>query len=115
MLSLSGKEIRELKARAQLLQPAVRLGKEGLSAAFLAALDQALAHHELVKVKFDQFKTERKQLAPQMAERTGSQFIWMVGHVAVFYRPRPSPDAGPGDPAIPPATAASTKSYPPAA
>jgi RNA-binding protein len=90
MVPLTSKEIRGLKARAQLLKPVVRLGKQGLSPEFVAALDEALTHHELVKVKFDEFKEERKQLAPQMAERTGSQFIWMVGHVAVFYRPRQS-------------------------
>ena len=94
MISLSSKEIRGLKARAQLLPPAVKLGKQGLSPEFVAALDHALTHHELVKVRFDEFKAERKQLAPLMAERTGSRFIWMVGHVAVFYRPKPPHEKG---------------------
>jgi RNA-binding protein len=89
MSSLSQKEIRQFKARAQLLKPTLKVGKQGLSAEFLAALDEALKHHELLKVKFDEFKDQRKQLAPQMAERTGSQLIWIVGHVAVLYRAKP--------------------------
>jgi RNA-binding protein len=98
MRALTSREISQLKARAQLLKPSVQLGRQGLSPEFVAALDQALARHELVKVRFEEFKTERKQLAPQMAERTGSRFIWMVGHVAVFYRPKPAPEADPSPP-----------------
>jgi RNA-binding protein YhbY len=34
------------------------LGKEGVSPHFLAALNDALKHHELVKVKFDDFNPD---------------------------------------------------------
>lgn len=61
-----------------------------MSAGFLAALDQALNGHELVKIRFDEFKEQKKVLAPQIAERTGSQLVMRVGHVAVFYRARPA-------------------------
>jgi RNA-binding protein YhbY len=39
--------------------------------------------------KFDQLKEQKKVLAPQIAERSGSQLIQRVGNVAVLYRPRP--------------------------
>jgi RNA-binding protein len=83
------KEIRQLKARAQTLKAVLKVGREGLSEPFLRALDDALKHHELLKVKFDEFKDQRHELAPQMAERTGSFLVTMVGHVAVLYRPKP--------------------------
>lgn len=88
-----GARLRALKARAQRLEPCVKLGRQGLSDAFIAALDEALARHELVKVKFDEFKAQKKVLAPEMAERTGSHLIQRVGNVAVLFRPRP-PSAG---------------------
>jgi RNA-binding protein len=78
--------LKELKAKAQLLQPAVKLGKAGVSDAFLAALDEALAHRELVKIKFDEFKEEKKALAPLIAEKTRSRLILRVGNTAVYYR-----------------------------
>jgi RNA-binding protein len=83
--------ISKLKGMAQRLDPVLVLGKAGASDAFLKSLDETLALHELVKIKFAAFKDERKTLAPQLAEKTGSHLIWIVGHVAVFYRQQPDP------------------------
>jgi RNA-binding protein len=90
MVSLNNAEIRDFKAQAQRLKATLKVGKEGLSPRFLAALDDALNHHELVKVKFDDHKEEKKELAPQLAEKTGSHFITRVGNVVVLYRPKPT-------------------------
>ena len=87
MEELSSRQIRSLKARAQKLTATLKLGKEGLSAPFLAALDQALRHRELVKVKFVEFKEQKKELAPQLAEKSASHLITRVGNVVVLYRP----------------------------
>ena len=88
MVPLTNPEIRELKARAQRLKATLKIGKEGMSPQFLAALDDALKHHDLVKVKFDDFKDQKKELSPQLAEKTGSQLVTRVGNVAVLYRPK---------------------------
>ena len=86
---LSNAEMRELKAAAQRLKATFKVGRQGLSAEFLQSIDVALQHHELVKVKFDEFKEEKRTLAPQLAERTGSRLIWLIGNVAVLHRRRP--------------------------
>ena len=83
---LSGRDLRALKARAQSLKPMLKVGKEGLSPAFVQSVDDALAHHELVKVKFGEFKEEKKQLAPLLAEKTSAQLVMRVGNVAVLFR-----------------------------
>ncbi len=75
-----------LRARAQRLAPMLRLGHGGASEAFLKSLDQALGMHELVKIKFMEFKDEKKILAPEIAEKSGSTLIMRVGNVAVYYR-----------------------------
>ncbi len=90
-MSLSNAQKRDLKARAQRLEPIVKLGHAGLSAAFIASLDTALTQHGLVKMKFSDFKEERKTLAPQIAEQTRSEIIMQVGNVAVFYRAKGEP------------------------
>lgn len=87
---LPSPEIRKLKAAAQRLKASVHVGKAGLSPQFIAAVRQELDRHELIKLKFDDFKEERKALSKRIAEETSSQLIWMVGHVAVFYRKRPA-------------------------
>ena len=87
-VTLSNALKRDLKARAQRLDPVLRLGQGGASEAFLKSLDEALTQHELVKIKFMEFKEEKKTLAPEIAEKSGSALIMRVGNVAVYYRPR---------------------------
>ena len=86
--SMSGRHLRDLKSRAQHLDPVVKIGKAGLSDGFYAALNLALDQHELVKFKFDDLKDQKKELVPQIVSRTGSQLIQRVGNVAVVYRRR---------------------------
>jgi RNA-binding protein len=89
MIPLTNAQIRDLKAQAQRLKATLKIGKEGLSPQFLAALDEVLKHHELVKVKFDEFKEQKKELAPQLAEKSRSHLVTRVGNVVVLYRPKP--------------------------
>jgi RNA-binding protein len=88
MLSLPNAQVRDLKAQAQRLKATLKVGKEGLSPQFLAALDEVLKHHQLVKVKFEEFKEQKKELAPQLAEKTRSHLVTRVGNVVVLYRPK---------------------------
>ena len=86
---LTGAEKHVLRGRAQTFEATIHLGKAGLTDGFITSLDHELAHRELVKLRFDAFKDERKKLAPEIAARTGSELLCVVGHVAVFYRKRP--------------------------
>ena len=87
---LSNSQIRKFKAAAQLLEPMLKVGKAGLSEGFIRSVDLALAQHELVKIKFAEFKAEKKELAPQLAEKTASHLVMRVGNVMVLHRPKPA-------------------------
>lgn len=80
-----------LKAQSQRLDATVKVGKAGLSDSFITGLDRELELRELVKVKFTDFKEQKKELAPQLAEKTGSKLIWLIGNVAVLFRRNPDP------------------------
>jgi RNA-binding protein len=86
---LNNSQIRSLKAQAQRLKSTLKVGKDGLSPSFVAALDEALNHRELIKVKFDDYKDQKKELAPRLAEQTNSHLVTRVGNVVVLYRPKP--------------------------
>ncbi len=90
MVPLSNAQVCALKAQAQRMKATLKIGKEGISPQFLAALDEALKHRELVKVKFDEFKEQKKELTPQLAEKSGSHLVTRVGNVVVLYRPKPA-------------------------
>jgi len=95
MVALTNAQIRALKAQAQRLKATLKVGKEGLSPQFLAALDETLKRHELIKVKFGEFKEQKKELAPQLAEKSRSRLVTRVGNVVVLYRPKPVEDKQP--------------------
>src|ERR1700740_675474 len=86
MEPLTNAEIRQFKARAQHLEPIFKVGKAGLSEGFVKSVAAGLDLHELVKVKFVEFKEEKKTLAPELAEKTSSHLVMRVGNVAVLYR-----------------------------
>ncbi len=90
--SLPGPHLSQLKSLGQLLKPVAHLGKGGLSDAFVASVDQALTLHELVKVKLEAHKDQKKALVPELATRTRSRLIQRVGNVAVLYRQHPDPE-----------------------
>lgn len=80
--------MKELKARAQRLDPVVHVGKAGVDDRLLAALDEALNQHGLVKVKLKAFKEEKKAVFAQLAECSGSQVVLAVGHTITLWRER---------------------------
>jgi RNA-binding protein len=85
---LTNPQIRKFKAAAQSLEPILKIGKAGLSAGFIDSVNTALAQHELVKIKFAEFKEQKKALAPELAEKTASHLVMRVGNVMVLHRPK---------------------------
>lgn len=78
--------LRELKARSQKLKPVIHVGHDGVTDALVAALDQALSDHGLVKVRFTDHKSERKELSKELGARTHARPVLQVGHTLTLYR-----------------------------
>jgi RNA-binding protein len=89
-MTLTGKQRRHLRALGHGLTPVTQLGKEGLSEAFVAAVDRALADHELIKVRvLDTAALDRHEAADQLAAATGSEVAQVLGNTLLLYRRRP--------------------------
>ncbi len=73
-------------------QPLVYIGKAGLSERVVEEIETALHHHELIKVKFQDFKDEKKALAAQIVTTTGCGLVGMIGNVAILYRESLDPE-----------------------
>ena len=86
---LTNAELRKFKAAAQRLEPMLKVGKAGLSEGFIRSVEDALGRNDLVKIKFVEFKDEKKTLAPLLAEKTASHLIMRVGNVMTLHRPKP--------------------------
>jgi RNA-binding protein len=70
------------------LSPMVYIGKEGLTATVVAAVDDSLHHHELIKVKIiNTDKITKHEAAEQVPLRTGSLLVQLIGKTLLLYRP----------------------------
>jgi len=85
---LQGFQRRFLRGRANPLKPLVQVGEAGLSPAVVAAVEQALDDHELVKVRL-RAPEDKQALAADLARRTAAALCGVVGHTVILYRPHP--------------------------
>lgn len=84
---MKGRERAELRAEAHHLNATVHVGKEGLTAALIASLDDGLRTRELVKVKLGKnADVKPKEAAGTLASATTSEVIQVIGRTATFYR-----------------------------
>ena len=88
MTILSTKQKQFLKGLAHHLSPVVMLGGNGLTEGVLAEIDNALNHHEFIKVKIAGADRETKQLIiDAIVRETQSSNVQTIGHILVLYRP----------------------------
>jgi RNA-binding protein len=92
MKELTGSQRKYLRSIAHHLDALIIVGKQGISDSMIHAVDADLNAHELIKVKFNEFKEEKETLVREIETKTNSNLIGMVGHVAMFYRQHADPE-----------------------
>ncbi len=89
-LMASGKLRKALRAAGHHLSPVVQVGKDGATDAVLRQLDEALAAHELVKVKVGTESPEdRFEAAERLGTAAGAQIAQVLGRTVLVYRKHP--------------------------
>jgi RNA-binding protein len=91
MEQLKGSQRKYLRAQAHHIKPIVIIGVKGVTEQLLASIDGALIDHELIKIKFSDFKESKKEISEEIAEATKSERIGLIGNIAIFYRQQPDP------------------------
>ena len=87
---LSGKQRRYLRGLGHHLDPVVQVGKQGLTASVVSAVDGALEEHELVKVRIGtECPEEREDVAARLAPQVGAEVAQVLGRTALIYRRHP--------------------------
>ncbi|MCF7687935.1 MAG: YhbY family RNA-binding protein [Cephaloticoccus sp.] len=91
-LPLSGAQKKHLRSLGQQLDPVLKLGKGGVTPAFLKELQLQLRTHELIKLRILGLdRTERDALCAQLADEGRCLCIGAIGHTGLFYRQQPDP------------------------
>ena len=89
-VALTGKQRRYLRSLGHNLSPVGHLGKDGVSESVVAAVDQALETHELIKVKIGQNALlERDEVGDLLAQSTNSEVAQVLGNTVLLYRCHP--------------------------
>lgn len=89
MQELTNAQRTYLRKLAHDLTPLVQLGKNGLTAEVQASIGQALDVHELIKVKFLDFRDEKRELTATIATDADATVIMIIGNIAILYREQP--------------------------
>ena len=86
-MTLTGKQARYLRGLGHHLKPVVMIGKDEVNEAIIAATDEALTIHELIKVKLQEgCVANRKDVAAELATATDSSIAQILGRNILLYR-----------------------------
>ena len=92
MKSLTPAQRQFLKGLAHTRQPVVMIGNQGLTAAVLKEIDQALSAHELIKIKAASNEPDtRRAWLEEICTASGAASVQQIGKVLVIYRAAAKP------------------------
>ena len=94
-MALDSRQIKQLRASGhrQKLKPVVTIGQQGLAPGVHAEIEQALAHHELIKLRLPAGdRTARRALGESICSAHAAELIESIGGVIVIYRRNPETD-----------------------
>ena len=88
---LNKEQKRQLAAKAHHLKTVVMIGNNGVTENVINEIDVALTAHELIKVKVaGADRDEKTAMINDFCEKTRSELIKTIGHIAIIYRKRPA-------------------------
>ena len=89
MIELTSKQRKELEKAAHDLQPVVIVGGAGVTEGVTKMVDSSLSAHELIKIKFNEYKDEKVELTNKLCEETDATLVRLIGNVAILFREKP--------------------------
>ena len=86
MIELTSKQRKNLENLAHDLQPVVIVGGAGVTDGVISMVDNSLAAHELIKVKFNEYKDEIRELTTELCEKTDATLVRIIGFTVILFR-----------------------------
>ena len=72
--NITSKQRKEFEKAAHNLEPVVIIGNNGATDSVIKMIDDCLTHHELIKVKFNEFKDEKRQISENIAKELVNKY-----------------------------------------
>lgn len=86
MIELNSKQRKTLEKLAHNVEPVVIVGGSGVTDGLISKVEESLKAHELIKIKFNDYKDQVADLVDQIVEKTNSTKVRIIGYVAILYR-----------------------------
>lgn len=86
MIELTSKQRKLLEKEGQTLSPVVLIGGAGVTEEQIKQIQTVIKVHELIKIKFNEFKDQKKELCSLIAENIDSTLVRITGNTALFYK-----------------------------
>ena len=86
MIELTSKQRKNLEKIAHDLQPVVIVGGAGVTDGVVSMVENSRAAHELIKVKFNEYKDEIRELTADLCEKTDATLVRIIGFTAILFR-----------------------------
>ncbi len=84
-MTLTGKQKAKLKGQAHGIKPVIQIGKAGVEEPQINSIKRALHEHELIKIKFLDFKDHKKEISENIARETGADIVDIIGNILILY------------------------------
>ena len=86
-MTLNKSQRQHLRSLAHHLNPVVIIGGAGLTDNVMAEIENALSHHELIKVRVNAGdRDERTDMIAKIIATTSAEAIQTIGHIVVLFR-----------------------------
>lgn len=86
---MSKKTIKELASQVHSLKPVVMIGNKGLTEAVQAEINEALEHHELIKIRISGGDRDvREDIINKVCTEQKAKLVKKIGHIFAIYRKR---------------------------
>ncbi|MCB0344426.1 MAG: ribosome assembly RNA-binding protein YhbY [Bdellovibrionales bacterium] len=92
MKQLTSAQRKHLRGLAHHLDPIVMVGQKGITPELIAEVSRALSDHELIKVRFTDYKDQRKVLSEQIAAESEGSIAGIIGNHLILYKEHPDKD-----------------------
>ncbi|WP_223670630.1 ribosome assembly RNA-binding protein YhbY [Kangiella shandongensis] len=87
MSKLSKTQLKFLRSKAHKLKPVVMIGDKGLTENVLEEINNALNHHELIKIRIrTEEREDKKSIIKAICDKCKAQEVQVIGHILALYR-----------------------------
>ncbi len=91
-MKISSKDKQKLKGFAHSIKHSIIIGKEGLSQNSINSINKIIEDKELIKIKFNSFKEEKKSLSEEIETSCNASIVGQIGNILILFKQNPEID-----------------------